>query len=33
MENPVTDYIGLLFVVAGVGAALWFFWVKIKDKF
>ncbi len=32
-SNNITDYIGLLFVVAGVGGAVWFFWSRIRDKF
>ncbi len=32
MENPVTDYIGLIALVFGVGGAVWFFWSRIKAK-
>ena len=27
------DYVGLAIVVVGVGAAVWYFWSKIKGKF
>ena len=27
------DYVGLAVLVVGVGAAVWFFWNKIMNKF
>ncbi len=33
MENYLSDYIGLVILVAIVGGALWFFWSKIKGRF
>ena len=27
------DYVGLVVLVVGVGAAVWYFWDKIKGKF